>query len=71
MGWCDRDFFGEDDESEHIWNSWNDTLIICPKIPQGEEPQLEDDGHQMVSKHIYINFDRCQNSTSKSICKSE
>jgi len=38
MGWCDRDFFGEDVESDHLWEAWENTLIMCPKIRKGEEP---------------------------------
>lgn len=59
MSWCKREFFGYEDESEDIWSTWNDTLIICPVIPENDGIQLADDGFQMVTKNIMINFDRC------------
>ncbi len=48
MKWCDQDFFGYDKEAKNIWDSWRDSLIICPDLKKGDSLKLQDDGMQMV-----------------------
>ena len=68
MKWCTQDFFGFDDVSINIWNSWNNTLIICPDVPVNDGFFLADDGLEMITKNINIVFARC--NSSRRICKN-
>ena len=46
--WCTQDDFGNDDEGIKIFETWDNTLILCPDLQPGQNLYLADDGFTMV-----------------------
>ena len=42
--YCTQDDFGWEDQSIKIFNSWADSMVICPDFKEGEGLYIADDG---------------------------
>ena len=60
--WCTQEDFGYDADSLKIFESWSNTLIICPDFSDNQRFFLSDDGVQMRYSQINIVFAICNSS---------